>query len=128
VLRSPIDHIGTEQGATMTLSPTKKVLATAGAAVGIVLGAAGITAAATGSSATPASGSGSATTVQQPATDQENVDYTPANEQGKPEVADANEANDPAEANDKADAPDGSDVQDAPGSTPGQAPASTTQG
>jgi len=38
--------------------------------------------------------------------DQGNVDFTPVSEQGKPEVADANEAKDPAEANDAADAND----------------------
>jgi hypothetical protein len=87
----------------MQLSPTKKVLATAGAVLGIVLGAAGVTAAATGTGSAP--GSGSSTTVQEESTsDQGNVDFTPVSEQGKPEVADANEAKDPAEANDAADA------------------------
>ena len=89
----------------MQLSPTKKVLATAGAALGIVLGAAGVTAAATGTGSAP--GSGSSTTVPEESTsDQGNVDFTPVSEQGKPEVADANEAKDPAEANDAADAND----------------------
>jgi hypothetical protein len=89
----------------MQLSPTKKVLATAGAVLGIVFGAAGVTAAATGTGSAP--GSGSSTTVQEESTsDQGNVDFTPVSEQGKPEVADANEAKDPAEANDAADAND----------------------
>jgi hypothetical protein len=119
----------------MQLSPTKKVLATAGAALGIVLGAAGVTAAATGTGS--ASGSGSSTTAQEESTsDQGNVDFTPVSEQGQPEVADANEANSPAEANDPADAndtsrPDPADAPDVPDSAnaaPGPTSGSTTNG
>ncbi|HEX4530342.1 MAG TPA: hypothetical protein VIA11_13145 [Acidimicrobiia bacterium] len=105
----------------MQLSPTKKVLATAGAAFGIVLGAAGVTAAATGTGSAPRSGS--STTVQEESTsDQGNVDFTPVSEQGKPEVADANEAADAAEANDAAEAEDPGDANDTSGADPADAP------
>jgi hypothetical protein len=93
----------------MRFTATQKVIATSAAALGIVLGAAGITAAATDSGTTPA---------QQPtSTDEGTGNFTPANEQGKAEPADTGtEANDPAEANDKADAnePAGSDKADGP--------------
>jgi hypothetical protein len=104
----------------MQLVPTTKVLATAGAALGMVLGAAGITAAATSFGSAP--GSRSSTTVhQEPTSDQGNVDFTPVTEQGKPEIADANDTSgaDPA------------DAQDGPESTnaaPGPTSGSTTNG
>lgn len=121
----------------MRLTATKKVIATSAAALGVVLGAAGITAAATNPGTTPSQ--------QQPAT-QGTGDYTPANEQGKPEPADnANEAPDTNEANDNAasgtaegpEAPDPSgtdtkdtaDARDATDQTPTTGATSTaTQG
>ena len=105
----------------MELTRTRKVVITSAAALGAVLGAAGITAAATNPGSTPA--------PQQPAASQHTGDYTPLNEQGKPEPADhANEPQDTAETNDT-DTKDTADTPDAPDQTPAAStPATPGQG
>jgi hypothetical protein len=113
----------------MRFTATQKVIATSAAALGVVLGAAGITAAATNSGTTPAQ--------QESSNDQGTGDFTPANEQGKPEPAEvAGDANDAAEGNDtaaseQADGPEaaepgGADQHDTAGSEVDETPAGTT--
>jgi hypothetical protein len=93
----------------MRFTAAQKVIATSAAALGVVLGAAGITAAATNSGATPAQ--------QQSSTDHDTGDFTPANEQGKPETADAPDAAEPG----------GTDQRDTAGpEVDDEAPAGTT--
>jgi len=109
----------------MPFTVVQKVLATSAAGLGLVLGAAGITVAATNSGSTP--------TQQQPASSQGTGDYTPANEQGKAEPAEsATEANDPTEAKDSAveaaDASDSSDASDAPQAPTGATATTAGQG
>jgi hypothetical protein len=101
----------------MRFTAAQKVIATSAAALGVVLGAAGITAAATNSGTTPAQ--------QQHGADNGTGDYTPANEQGKPEPADHE-----TEAAENPDASEhrGSDQQDPAGSDGEEAPAVTTSG
>ncbi len=81
----------------MQLTPVKKVVTTGAIALGVVLGAAGITAAAT-SSGSNASPSSTPSDQQSTGNHDNNVDFTPANEQGKPEPADSHEAADAPEA------------------------------
>jgi hypothetical protein len=89
----------------MRFTAAQKVIATSAAALGVVLGAAGISAAVTDTGSAPA--------PQQTATDQGTGDFTPANEQGKPEPADtATEAKDAADSKDTADANDPADGKD----------------
>jgi hypothetical protein len=114
----------------MRFTVAQKAIATSAAALGVVLGAAGITAAATDSGTSPA---------QQQSDSNHEGDFTPPNEQGKPEPAESETAaNDPDDANgangaasEKAEGPEaadpgGTNPQDAPDSETGQAPAATT--
>ncbi len=86
----------------MPLTSAKKVAATGAIAVGVVLGAAGITAAATAPGADPTPGP-VATSLQHADNNNDNVDFTPASEQGKAEVADTGEAADTPEAGETPD-------------------------
>jgi hypothetical protein len=105
----------------MDLTPTKKLVATGAAALGIVLGAAGITAAATNTTSTVPAQSGSQSTVDKPEGN-DTPDANDANDKADAneahdkadgtdnEQADANEANDPADANDQPEANDQPDT------------------
>jgi hypothetical protein len=105
----------------MRFTAAQKVIATSAAALGVVLGAAGISAAVTDSGSSPAP---QQTTT---AADQGTGDFTPANEHGKPEPADtgaeAAEPKDAADAKDTADSKDatpepaGTEVNDTPAGT-----------
>ena len=92
----------------MDLSPTKKVVLTGAAALGIVLGAAGVTAAVTDTTSNTPSGVSSSQSGAQTTTANEANDTPDANEAN--DKADANEANDKADANDQPEANDTPDT------------------